>query len=63
MNQKSLDKKLGRIKDGSYTPADFIIADAKDADIGFGTAAPGPDRAKPRPSQPRARCIWKECGR
>ena len=47
MNQKSLDKKLGRIKDGSYTPADFIIADAKDADIGFGTAAPGPDRAKP----------------
>ena len=47
MTQKSLDKKLGRIKDGSYTPADFIIADAKDADIGFGTAAPGPDRARP----------------
>ncbi len=47
MNKKSLDQKLGRIKDGGYTPADFIIADAKDADIGFGTAAPGPDRAKP----------------
>ena len=47
MNQKSLDKKLARISDGSATRADFIIADAKDADIGFGTAAPGPDRAKP----------------
>ncbi len=47
MTEKSLDKKLARIKGGSYTPADFIIADAKDADIGFGTAAPGPDRAKP----------------
>ena len=47
MNQKSLDKKLARIRDGSATPADFVIADAKDADIGFGTAAPGPDRARP----------------
>jgi DhnA family fructose-bisphosphate aldolase class Ia len=47
MNNKNLDKKLGRIKAGSYTSTDFIIADAKDADIGFGTAAPGPDRAKP----------------
>ncbi len=47
MNNKSLDTKLARIRDGSYAPTDFIIADAKDADIGFGTAAPGPDRARP----------------
>ncbi len=47
MSQKSLDNKLGRVRDGSFTPADFIIADAKDADIGFGTAAPGADRARP----------------
>ncbi len=54
MNQKSLDQKLARIRDGSYTPADFIIADAKDADIGFGVAAPGPDRARPGAFAPRA---------
>lgn len=47
MSEKSLEKKLASIRDGSYSPADFIIADAKDADIGFGTAAPGPDRADP----------------
>ncbi len=47
MNQKILDKKLSHIKDGSYTSADFIIADAKDADIGFGAAVAGPDRAHP----------------
>ncbi len=47
MNQKSLDKKLTRIRDGSYTPADFIIADAKDGDIGFGAPARGRARAKP----------------
>ena len=46
MTEKSLDKKLASIRAGSFTPADFIIADAKDADIGFGTAAPGWDRAK-----------------
>ena len=45
--KKSLDKKLAQIRAGKYTPQDFIIADAKDADIGFGTAAPGPDRTKP----------------
>ena len=47
MNQKSLDQKIGRIKDGTFTPTDFIIADAKDADIGFGAAVCGPDRANP----------------
>ena len=39
---KTLDKKLKRIRSGKYKPADFIIADAKDADMGFGVTAPGP---------------------
>ncbi len=39
---KSLDKKLERIRSGDYTPTDFVIADAKDADMGFGATGPGP---------------------
>ncbi|MEZ5668498.1 MAG: hypothetical protein R3F55_13865 [Alphaproteobacteria bacterium] len=39
----SLNAKLANIRAGRYTPADFIIADAKDGDMGFGRAAPGPD--------------------
>lgn len=40
---KSLDEKLARIlADPSCN--DFILADAKDADMGFGLAAPGVDR-------------------
>lgn len=38
---KTLDQKLQRIRSGSYTPADFIIADAKDGDMGGGAASPG----------------------
>lgn len=41
---KTLDTKLARIHAGKYTPKDFIIADAKDGDMGFGRAAPGPVR-------------------
>jgi DhnA family fructose-bisphosphate aldolase class Ia len=41
---KSLDRKLARIRAGDYTPQDFIIADAKDADMAFGLTAPGPVR-------------------
>ena len=40
--EKALDHKLVRIRAGQYVPADFIIADAKDADMGFGAGAPGP---------------------
>jgi len=40
--EKSLDKKLERIRSGAYTPDDFVIADAKDADMGFGATGPGP---------------------
>ena len=31
-----LTKKLSSIKNGNYTQSDFIIADAKDADMGGG---------------------------
>jgi len=37
-----LDEKLSRIRAGQYTASDFIIADAKDGDMAFGIAAPGP---------------------
>ena len=40
---RSLDRKLGNIRAGKYTPGDFIIADAKDGDIGFGRGAPVKD--------------------
>ncbi len=44
---KSLDQKLDRIRTGKYTPADFVIADAKDADMGFGATGPGPVAGSP----------------
>ena len=37
-----LDKKLKKIAAGDFTPQDFIIADAKDGDMGFGASCPGP---------------------
>jgi hypothetical protein len=39
---RRLDRKLGHIAAGRYTPADFVIADARDADMAFGLAAGGP---------------------
>ncbi|MEM7445249.1 MAG: hypothetical protein AAF414_18155 [Pseudomonadota bacterium] len=50
----TLDAKLQKIRAGTYTPADFIIADAKDGDIAFGIAAPGDDPARPGRHLPRA---------
>ncbi len=38
---RRMDQKLTRIKAGTYTPRDFIIADAKDGDMAFGVATPG----------------------
>ncbi|MEK9563735.1 MAG: hypothetical protein VW492_10330 [Deltaproteobacteria bacterium] len=38
---KRLDQKLTRIRDGQYTPKDFIIADAKDADMANGCKTAG----------------------
>jgi hypothetical protein len=39
---KTLEEKLARIRAGRATRRDFILADAKDADMAFGLAAPGP---------------------
>ncbi len=39
---KSLDQKLARIHADPAGCRDFILADAKDADMAFGLAAPGP---------------------
>ncbi|HZP21672.1 MAG TPA: hypothetical protein VFB16_15875, partial [Bauldia sp.] len=52
--KKSLDQKLAAIRKGTYKPTDFIIADAKDGDIGFGVTAPGPNRDKPGTHKTRA---------
>ena len=42
---RRLDRKLRRITAGDYSPDDFVIADAKDADMAWGRdragAAPG----------------------
>ena len=43
---KRLDQKLARIRAGKYKPADFIIADAKDGDMGPSLTSSGPLRAK-----------------
>lgn len=51
-----LDRKLANIREGRYTPADFIIADAKDGDMGSGLKATGFTRsAKDQPMRPRTR--------
>ncbi len=39
---RRLDRKLRRTLAGEYTPDDFVIADAKDADMAFGVTAAGP---------------------
>jgi hypothetical protein len=47
---KRLDTKLENIRAGGGARSDFIIADAKDADMGFATLGPGPvlgDDGKP----------------
>jgi hypothetical protein len=39
---RRLDRKLRNITAGRYTPDDFVIADAKDADMAFGLTSAGP---------------------
>jgi hypothetical protein len=39
--ERRLDRKLRAMAEGRYRPDDFVIADAKDADMGFGLTAPG----------------------
>ena len=39
---RALDRKLSSILAGTYTPDDFVIADAKDGDMAFGITPAGP---------------------
>ena len=48
--RRRLDRKLGRISAGRYTPDDFVIADAKDADMAFGLTSAGPVTGAPEGS-------------
>jgi hypothetical protein len=41
-----LDEKLARIRAGAYRRSDFIIADAKDPDMGPGLHSVGPKRER-----------------
>lgn len=53
-----LDRKLANIRAGRYVPTDFIIADAKDADVGAGAHACGFDwTSKPRRRRTRQEFI------
>jgi len=52
---KRLDEKLARIRAGKYTKADFIIADAKDGDMGAGCTTPAPMRNRDGLSVPGPR--------
>lgn len=46
MTPKSYDEKMARIRAGAYRPGDFILVDAKDADIAGGILATGRRRAR-----------------
>jgi hypothetical protein len=53
---RRLDRKLAAIAAGRYTPDDFVIADAKDADMAFGVTAPGPVTAASAGTTGPGRC-------
>jgi hypothetical protein len=55
---KRLDEKIARMRAGAATRQDFIIADAKDADMAFGVTAPGPGQCPPQRSREAEAC-WK----
>ena len=50
--KKTLDTKLDKIRNSKYQKTDFIIADAKDGDMGGGVFAPGP--MLKNPEQPKS---------
>jgi hypothetical protein len=56
---KSLDQKISNLLQGSTSPKDFIIADAKDADMAFGVTAPGPQRGSCRHGFNESEGCWK----
>ena len=55
---KRFDEKIARMRGGRATRRDFIIADAKDADMAFGITAPGPDHGPPQ-SRRESEVCWK----
>jgi hypothetical protein len=64
---KTLDRKLATIAAGAYTPDDFVIADAKDADLAFGVATagrvPGGPQGASGPGRWRTRATYLEAMR
>jgi hypothetical protein len=56
---KRLDRKLANLLAGSSSPSDFIIADAKDADMAFGITAPGPQSGSCRHGFNESEGCWK----
>ena len=56
---KRLDRKITNILNGSTSSADFIIADAKDADMAFGITAPGPQTGSCRHGYNESEGCWK----
>jgi hypothetical protein len=56
---KRLDRKLSNLLSGSTAAADFIIADAKDADMAFGITAPGPQNGTCRHGFNESEGCWK----
>jgi hypothetical protein len=59
---KRLDQKLANILNGSTSARDFIIADAKDADMAFGITAPGPKTSGVRHGYNESEGCWKTLG-
>ena len=56
---KRLDQKIANLLAGSTSPRDFIIADAKDADMAFGITAPGPQPGSCRHGFNESAGCWK----
>jgi hypothetical protein len=56
---KRLDRKLANIRNGSTAASDFILADAKDADMAFGLTAPGPQSGHCHHGYNESEGCWK----
>lgn len=56
---KRLDQKISNLLAGSTSSKDFIIADAKDADMAFGVTAPGPQPGSCRHGYNESQGCWK----
>ena len=56
---KRLDQKITNILHDPAGAKDFIIADAKDADIAFGVTAPGPAAGSRRHGYNESEGCWK----